>query len=316
MSTLPATQTGLRPTSVPLTSAHKPLEAEPAALGQMADCTHMLHDVEALNAHMRDEGYLLLRGFHDQADVLAARLSMFERLAAEGHLDLNHPLAEGVAAPDAKVAFKYEIALKNPQVHNVVYGARMMAFFDRFLGGPARHFDYTWIRAVSPGLATPPHMDVVYMGRGTKRLYTVWTPYVDVPMEMGGLMVLERSHLNKRLVDGYGSKDVDEFCVNRRDPGYTRMGGGGNISDGGALSRDPITLRKRLGGRWLTTDYRMGDILIFSIFLVHASMDNHTDRLRLTSDTRYQLASEPVDERWIGENPIAHGPAGKRGMIC
>ena len=173
MSTLPTTQTGLRPTSVPLSSAHKPLETAPTALGQLTDCTPMLHDAEALNAHMRDEGYLLLRGFHDQADVLAARLSMFERLAAEGHLDLNHPLAEGVAAPDATVAFKYEIALKNPQVHQVVYGERMMAFFKHFLGGAARHFDYTWIRAVSPGLATPPHMDVVYMGRGTKRLFTV-----------------------------------------------------------------------------------------------------------------------------------------------
>ena len=28
--------------------------------------------------------------------------------------------------------------------------------------------------------------------------------------------------------------------------------------------------------------------------------------IRLSSDTRCQLASEPVDERWIGENPIAH----------
>lgn len=40
------------------------------------------------------------------------------------------------------------------------------------------------------------------------------------------------------------------------------------------------------------------------------------DALRLSTDTRYQLASEPVDERWIGENPIAHGLDAKKGMIC
>jgi hypothetical protein len=60
----------------------------------------------------------------------------------------------------------------------------------------------------------------------------------------------------------------------------------------------------------------MGDLMAFNMFLVHGSTDNRTDRIRLSSDSRYQLASEPVDERWIGENPIAHGPAGKRGMIC
>jgi hypothetical protein len=117
-------------------------------------------------------------------------------------------------------------------------------------------------------------------------------------------------------VKGYGSKDVDTYCENRVGTGFTNMGGGGNITNGGWLSKDPITLRKRLGGRWLTTDYRAGDVLIFTVFNVHTSLDNNTNRIRLSSDTRYQLASEPVDERWIGEQPIAHGPEGKRGMIC
>ena len=52
------------------------------------------------------------------------------------------------------------------------------------------------------------------------------------------------------------------------------------------------------------------------MYTMHASTDNHSRAFRLSTDTRYQLASEPVDERWIGENPIAHGPAGKRGFIC
>ena len=40
------------------------------------------------------------------------------------------------------------------------------------------------------------------------------------------------------------------------------------------------------------------------------------DRLRLSTDTRYQRATEPADERWIGEDPAAHGERGKRGLIC
>ncbi|MEZ4863043.1 MAG: phytanoyl-CoA dioxygenase family protein [Caldilineaceae bacterium] len=299
-----------------LTSAKKEVDTAPASFGELTDCTPLLGDADALRRHMREEGYLLLRGLLNREEVQAARLSMLERLAEQGHIDLDYPLNMAKAAPTTRVAFKPDIAAKNPLVQQVVYAGPLMTFFDQFLGGATRHFDYTWIRAVAPGLSTPPHMDVVYMGRGTQKLYTAWTPYGDVPRTMGGLMVLERSHRIERLVNGYGSKDVDKFCENKVGKGYTKMGGGGNITPGGWLSRDPVTLRKRLGGRWLTTDYQMGDVLIFSVFLVHCSLDNQSDCIRLTSDTRYQLASEPVDERWIGENPIAHGPEGKQGMIC
>jgi hypothetical protein len=49
---------------------------------------------------------------------------------------------------------------------------------------------------------------------------------------------------------------------------------------------------------------------------IHASIDNASDRIRISSDSRYQPASLPVDERWIGEKPIGHSLAGKRGRIC
>jgi len=72
-------------------------------------------------------------------------------------------------------------------------------------------------------------MDIVFMGRGTTNLYTTWTPLGDIPLEMGGLMILERSHQHERLNNGYGRKDVDKYCVNHVGEGYTKMGGGGNI---------------------------------------------------------------------------------------
>jgi hypothetical protein len=134
---------------------------------------------------------------------------------------------------------------------------------------------------------------------------------------MCGLIVLEKGNQHERINKNYGAKDVDTFCENRRPSDYTGMGGGGNISNGGWLSRTPATLRRNLGGRWLTCpEYRMGDLLAFSVYTIHASLDNYTNRIRLSSDSRYQRADEPADERWIGENPVGHGPGGKRGMIC
>ena len=74
--------------------------------------------------------------------------------------------------------------------------------------------------------------------------------------------------------------------------------------------------RHELGGRWLTADYCMGDLLVFSMYTMHASTDNHTAQIRLSSDSRYQLASDPVDDRWIGDDPPLHGIRAHKAMIC
>ena len=154
------------------------------------------------------------------------------------------------------------------------------------------------------------------MGRGTTNLFTAWTPLGDIPHEIGGLLVLENSHKYDRLRETYGRKDADEYCTNRLEVPPSGPGGGKNIGPGGALTFDPVRLRQRLGGRWLTADFRAGDLLTFSMFTVHCSLDNHSDQMRLSSDTRYQLSSEPADERWVGENPIGHSQAAKRGKVC
>ena len=84
----------------------------------------------------------------------------------------------------------------------------------------------------------------------------------------------------------------------------------------GSYSNDPAATSQKLGGRWLTAEYRMGDLLVFGMHTMHASPDNHTTQIRLSSDSRYQLASEPVDDRWIGDDPPLHGIRAHKAMIC
>jgi len=66
----------------------------------------------------------------------------------------------------------------------------------------------------------------------------------------------------------------------------------------------------------VTTDFAAGDLLTFTTYTLHMSLDNNTDRVRLSSDSRYQRASEPADPRWVGVAPSGHGPASQRGVIC
>jgi hypothetical protein len=299
-----------------MTSMHKIIDTDPSVFGELVTSNHLLDHPQALRDVLANEGYVYLKNVLNTNDITQARLLMLERLASQGHVDMDYPLAEGRAHPTSKVQFMPDLSADNPALQRVLYDGPMIDIFGRILDTAVRHYDFTWVRAVAPKRGTPPHMDIVYMGRGTKQLYTAWTPLMDVPLSMGGLMLLERSHNHTRLNEGYGAKDVDEFCENRVGDGYTGMGGGGNIRSGGWLSDDPVKLRKALGGRWLSADFAAGDVLIFSVFVVHTSLDNASDRIRLSTDTRYQRADEPIDERWIGDEPIGHGSAGKRGKIC
>ena len=298
-------------------------------LGELQDASSALGHREELHRRMARNGYLYLPGFLDQEEVMAARLSVLSRLSDRGLIDHRHPLEEGVLKPGIEIGFSPDLARDNPELDAVVYSGRMIEFYEFFLGGPVRHFDYTWFRAKGPNSAnaTQPHCDIVFMGRGTRDLYTSWTPLGDIPLRMGGLMILENSHLREEILNGYARTDVDAYCeegeadaivararsenrqLTAEEHGEIRWESQGHFADA-------LGLREQLGGRWLTSEYRMGDLLVFSMFTMHASTDNHTRRIRLSSDTRYQLASEPVDERWIGDHPTAHGIHSKRSLIC
>ena len=296
--------------SMTLTTQKLELDLSPEAFGELRPSSDILDNAVALQARMHEDGYLYLPGYLDRAEVLDTRTVLLKRLAEANCLEPGTPLENAVARKEFGSYFMPELAKDNPALMHLLYDGPMMAFYTRLLGGEVRHFDYTWLRAVTPGNGTAPHCDIVYMGRGTTNLYTAWTPIGDIPREIGGLMILEGSHKHDRLRLNYGAKDVDSYCTNH--DGMRATGGSGF----GALTFNPIRLRERLGGRWLTADFRAGDLLTFSMYTVHCSLDNHSDQIRLSSDTRYQLATEPIDERWIGEHPIGHGEAARRDLIC
>jgi ectoine hydroxylase-related dioxygenase (phytanoyl-CoA dioxygenase family) len=288
------------------------VELEPDSVHPLRESNDVLDAPALLRRRLQEEGYLFLRGVLDREDVLAARREMMQRLAQDNLLDPSRDPIDGFANPGAKVAFRPDLALHNQILDRVLYDGPMIALMQKLIDAPVRHFDFTWVRAVAPGKGTPCHLDSVYMNRGTHNLYTAWTPIGDVDFEQGGLIVLERSNHHHRLRETYGMQDVDAYCENKPEA----RSWGKAWGTGGSLKGTPNQIRRSVGGQWRTAEYRAGDVLIFSIFTVHASLDNRSTRIRLSSDSRYQSALEPADERWIGPNPIGHSQAGKRGRIC
>ena len=258
----------------------------------LPDSTRRLDDTNALRARMREDGFLFIRGLHDPGDVRQARQDILEIMGRNGKLDPAAEVAHGMAHRSSTEVATSSVRgrehLKTESLRHVVYGPRIMEFFDRFLGGEAMSYNFQWLRTTGPGAGSTIHYDVVYMGRGTKQVFTCWTPLGRITPEMGPLAICLGSNRWDDVIRTYGKTDVD------RD--HTC----------GYFSRDPAELVYRFGGRWATDTFQPGDAVILSMFIMHASLTNSTQKYRISCDTRYQLASEPVDARWAGKTPRMH----------
>ena len=310
----------------------RPLDLSEDAFGWLRPSDSVAGDPDALRARLEEDGYLYVPGLLDREAVRAGRLELLRQVEAAGALDPAYPLEDGVLRPDADELGLWQAYPSSSDVlRSVLQSGRMTSFFSDLLGGPVRSYDFIWLRDQPRSYGVEPHCDVVFMGRGTPDVLTCWTPFGDIALGGGGLMLLEDSHRQSvvRIAD-YLQQDVDTYCENGPNADAVRDGRmrwehweepAPGRDWGGEITADAVALRAEWGGRWLTAErFRMGDVLIFSMRTVHAGTDNATDRLRLSTDSRYQRADAPVDERWVvganGEPPVGHGTAAKRGKIC
>lgn len=307
---------------------------DPGKLAYLTESNDILEEPRALRERLAEDGYLYIRRFFDPELILSARRAIFTPLAQAGEIDPGRNVMDGFVAPDKIAAFAMDVAPKfkdgygaktkagnegsfrpalaaaSPEIRRVVFGPELCGFYVSLFGEPIRHFDFIWTRLMGPGHGTPTHCDWVYMGRGSANLLTCWIPYVEIPLEVGGLILLEKSHLQAERISSYLKTDVDAYCNN--DPRQVKkVLEEGGWSHRGWLSSRPDTLPDKFESRWLTSEHwDPGDFLTFRMDLIHGSLDNQSDRLRFSTDTRYQPASEPADERWIGVNPPGHSALG------
>lgn len=264
------------------------LEMNGPYMTELRESNDIADDAAALRERMREDGYLFIRGFHDREQVFDARRAFVRRVAEQGKLKPGTEENDAVIGEANKGASFLGTHDQPRAFLDLVNGERVMSFFDRFLDEPSMTYDYKWARAMGTGDFSGAHYDIVYMGRGTDNLYTVWTPLGDVSHEMGGLAILLGSHRLEQVKATYGRMDVDRDKVR------------------GWFSNDPLEVIEKFGGRWATAEFRAGDAIVFGMYTMHGSLTNQTDRYRLSCDTRYQRKSDPVDERWIGKKPKGH----------
>lgn len=302
-------------TTSKLFAAGLSIDMNEECFGTMQPSTDIVADIKALQKRMDKEGYIFLPSFFEANKIMDVRKVFVEELEQQNIIDNNWPIIEAKAHPELPLSCRPVIGTyDNPTLDALVHSGPIIELLNKLLEGPVRYFEYTWYRAIPPGKGTRPHCDIVYMGRGTKNIFTVWIPIGHIPLHGSGLIILENSHYREDLLNSYLECDVDEHCINSTNNSSSLTGSTQQWD--GALSDNPIKLREVFGGRWLASEFFPGDIVIFTAQTVHGSLDNCSDKIRLSVDCRYQLSTDQLDERWVGKQPIGRGQAGKRIKIC
>jgi len=262
------------------------LDPSPRRLGELVPVPPAERgDRDALWRRLRRDGYLFLKGILDRDKILEFRRSYFSALAPAGLLQPGSQPIEGIAGAgpvdgERARAILFNQIVPGPEYDVLCTSPELVGFYEWFLGGQVFLHKRKIIRhvRVGEGGATGAHFDLVYLRGGTDRLYTSWIPIGDTPATNGGLIYLEGSHEYFYKLDQEATKKVIAQW----------------------LTKDLPDIANRLDTRWLVADYEAGDMVVHTPYMVHAALNNSspTDAMRLSTDIRYQLVSDPIDQRW------------------
>ncbi|MEQ8842796.1 MAG: phytanoyl-CoA dioxygenase family protein [Acidimicrobiales bacterium] len=271
------------------------VQSGPDRLGDLRERSPSLDDTDAIRRAFESDGWVFLPGLLDRETVEAAREELLLKYAIVGEIDDRFSLDEAIAGdraglPTANLRVLTESLRRGSRYESVILAPELIDVVGSILGGAVQPYDFRWPRLARPGEGCGFHCDGPYMNRGTDRHLSTWIPLGRIEPHEGALMILEGSHDNHELAEGYLRKDADR--------------------DGLVwLSDDPAEVQERYGKRWLTTTFEPGDVLVFSMSCVHGALDNESieGRCRLSTDSRYLLAGEVPDERWNGDDLNPHG---------
>lgn len=232
---------------------------------------------DRLRQRMREDGYLLLRGLLPPERVARVRADILGVCARHSWLaGAGAPedvVAPGTACepPDPRYYAAYREVVSRESYNTLAHAPELLDITrtlledEDVLPRPAKLARLMFPQQGEVG-ATPPHQDYPHE-QATAHSYTTWIPLGDVDRDLGGVALQPGSHRHGVLEHGFV-------------PGI------------GGLGVKPDALDS---ARWHTTDYRMGDVLVFHSFTVHGALPNRSGRrLRISADFRYQRAADPM----------------------
>ena len=246
-----------------------------------------------LRNNLEKDGYLFLRNVINYRDILKARNDIFKKLNEVN--ELEDPFVEGIASGKSirdemhkDRGLFWESLSNTKSLRQVTNGSNLENVFTKIFGTPSVGFDFIFLRAVASGKFTHMHCDAGFFTRKTQNVLTCWLVFTEISLDKGPLFIIEGSHKLEEIKNKYKNFDVDLH----KDLKAT-------------IETHPVKFAKERNTRILTSEFKPGDALIFGMYTVHGTFENHaTDKkIRLTCDIRFQPQNEPKDPRYFGHSP-------------
>ena len=251
----------------------------------------------------REQGYLWLKGILEREAVLTFRARYFEALQETGLLAPNSQPVDGIYNGQwahvnvARPQQVYMDSVRWSSFEAFCTSPRLWNFYTSFFEDEPYLHNRKLIRYGIPGQGqcTGGHYDLIYLRAGTDRICTSWIPLGDTTVEMGGSIYLEASDAFGRQIEAEFTRKNAELSPEERISAYNQ-----NMKDGGWISTNLPEMAEKFDTRWLIADYEAGDMVIHSHYMIHASTNNSDalNRIRLSTDIRYQRKADKIDTRW------------------
>ena len=246
-----------------------------------------------LKSALEKDGYLFLRNIVDKKIIGNARHDIFKKLNEVD--ELSNPFNEGIAS-GRSIRDKlfndrgqfWENISSTKSLRTVTNGKALENIFTRIFETPSIGFDFIFLRAVAGGKFTHMHCDAGFFTRKTQKVLTCWLVFTEVTLDRGPLFIIEGSHNFKEIQEKYNGFDVD-IHKNKK----------------ATIDIHPVEFAKKRNTKILTAEFKPGDALIFGMYTVHGTFENHAkdNKIRLTCDIRFQPKNEPKDPRYFGVKP-------------
>lgn len=262
-----------------LTTIRPMLNTNSTDYPDMLDSTADRDDPKRLTERMEEDGYLYFRRLVAPERVLPVKQDIIDLLQEHFILEANgatEPMWSGGPEPtETEYMAVYDRIARLDSFQQLASSPELITVLETLCGESVRVWVQKLIRIVypQPEMTTAggvgAHQDGdPKLGYQAQRFYTTWIALMDIDLAVGGLAVSPGSH-KRGILKSAG----------------TVASSGRNVKDK-AYGLDPDTLD------WATTAFEPGGAVIFHCRTVHRGMPNHSDRVRLSADFRYQPVSE------------------------
>ena len=280
-----------------VTFCKKAVDRRKVDIGELLPIGDTDDDVK-LQKFYRERGYLFIRNAIPRQLVLNARKEILQKYAIIGEVDDRQDVTLGIQLNNSYREQVNVRALRQSIVSGYYYQSvsrfsAIQNIVSRTLSHESKMLDYLWPRLASSGSGTALHQDAPFItGAKVGASVSVWTPLGDISPQEGSLVILNGSHKSEALRNEYGNKDVDKE------------------NKFGWYGTSLYESQQKIGGEWLTAEFKAGDIIIFDLMTLHGAFDNNSKcRVRLSSDSRYQSTEHAIHPRWQGESAVGRSKA-------